>query len=88
MLLAEEDSATINDGLFAAVSDTSQGGKDLLSIRHDRQKTKPDPAPDDAKWPLTNPERRGNAAFADGHAEYITRSELHTGFHLDPYRAP
>ena len=52
---------------------------DLLAIRHDRKKV----PETEATW-KTNIDRRGNAAFVDGHAEYIARRQLHTPFYYDP----
>ncbi len=45
-------------------------------IRHDRERIKPDPRNQILK---THPNggRRGNVAFVDGHAEYVTRAEAH-----------
>ena len=86
-ILAEEDERTINDGFLAppaAASPTRPSvevpGGDMLAIRHDRQRRNPDPNNLQAiKTPSNqNNDRRGNAAFADGHAEYITRKEFHS----------
>jgi prepilin-type N-terminal cleavage/methylation domain-containing protein/prepilin-type processing-associated H-X9-DG protein len=93
-LLAEEDYSSINDGLYAPPLSNRdgvtqyRGGNDLLSIRHDRSKAKPDPAPGASKWPIPNPDRRGNAAFADGHAEFLDRKSAHNVFAIDPRVAP
>jgi prepilin-type N-terminal cleavage/methylation domain-containing protein/prepilin-type processing-associated H-X9-DG protein len=85
-ILAEEDERTINDGFLAppaAASPTRPGvevpGGDMLAIRHDRQRRNPDPNNLQAiKTPTNqNNDRRGNAAFADGHAEYISRKDFH-----------
>lgn len=56
------------------------GSLDLLSIVHDREPTQPDTG----YKPLPNPDRRGNAAFCDGHAEFITRGYAHYQGHLFP----
>jgi prepilin-type N-terminal cleavage/methylation domain-containing protein/prepilin-type processing-associated H-X9-DG protein len=61
----------------------------LLSIRHDRQRIQPDPVPT-AAGPIKliedqpNKDRKGNVAFVDGHAEYITRLEAHNRMRYDP----
>jgi prepilin-type processing-associated H-X9-DG protein len=61
----------------------------LVSIRHDRQRIEPDPVPN-AAGPLKliedqpNKDRKGNVAFVDGHAEYMTRLEAHSRPHYDP----
>ena len=87
ILLVEEAPATINDGnwlppLFDAsgtyVSGT--GSLDLLCTRHDR----PSIQPDSPSNPLPNPDRKGNAAFVDGHAEYVTRQYAHYYGHVWP----
>jgi prepilin-type N-terminal cleavage/methylation domain-containing protein/prepilin-type processing-associated H-X9-DG protein len=86
VILAEEDERTINDGFFAPPAammpgrpSIEVGGGDMLAIRHDRERRLPDPNSLDAVRLPQNPnnQRKGNAAFADGHAEYITRKELH-----------
>jgi prepilin-type N-terminal cleavage/methylation domain-containing protein/prepilin-type processing-associated H-X9-DG protein len=89
ILLAEEDPLTINDGAFVppAINPRDpngfRGGGDLMCIRHDSKKAKPD-----AGWSgqnIPNIERRGNVNFADGHAEFVSRRFLHDLSHLDPY---
>jgi prepilin-type N-terminal cleavage/methylation domain-containing protein/prepilin-type processing-associated H-X9-DG protein len=58
----------------------------LLAIRHDRNRKHPDDVPNGA-GPLRliedqpNKQCRGNAAFLDGHAAYITRLEAHSQKH-------
>ena len=92
ILLVEEDERTINDGLWAppylgirAYDVPDQAGDDMLAIRHDRRRVEPDPYGLD---PLLtrgrNNDRRGNAAFADGHAEYVPRSFAHTAEAVRP----
>jgi len=91
VLLVEEDERTINDGRwephlgnYTADYPAGERGIDLLSIRHDRQRKLPD-VPNVAGWGwIPNPERRGNAAFADGHAEWITRNQAHNKNYFDP----
>jgi len=89
IVLAEEDPLTINDGAFVPPAidphnpSNFRGGGDLLCIRHDRKKAKPD-----AGWSgqdIPNIDRRGNANFVDGHAEFVSRKYLHDLSHLDPY---
>ena len=88
IILVEEDALTINDGAWVPPAidfrDSSQniGGGDLLCIRHDRKKAKPD-----AGWAmpkLPNADRRGNVNFVDGHAEFQTRKYVHDRAHIDP----
>jgi len=88
ILLVEEDPLTITDGAWMPPAidykDASQNlsGADLLCIRHDAGKVRPD-----AGWSmpnLPNVERRGNATFIDGHAEFQTRRYVHDRAHVDP----
>lgn len=92
ILLVEEDERTINDGLWAppyvgkrSFDVPDQSGDDMLAIRHDRRRVEPDPY---GLAPLLNGgrnnDRRGNAAFADGHAEYVPRSFAHTAEAVRP----
>jgi len=79
IILAEEDEGSINDGLWAPGNgdvDTDGAAKDLLAIRHDRKKAYPD---DRAQvvGQHANADRRGNASFVDGHAEFIARRDAH-----------
>jgi len=93
VILAEEDERTINDGLFAPPAQnypfrpglTDIDGGDMLAIRHDTQRQPNDPMGlGSIVSNHPNSKRRGNAAFADGHAEYITRKELHSLMRLHP----
>jgi prepilin-type processing-associated H-X9-DG protein len=88
ILLAEEDPLTINDGAWVAPAIDYRdgkdiGGSDLLCIRHDGYKAKPD-----AGWSgrdIPNIERRGNVNFVDGHAEFVSRKFAHDRGRIDPY---
>jgi prepilin-type N-terminal cleavage/methylation domain-containing protein/prepilin-type processing-associated H-X9-DG protein len=93
VLIAEEDSSWINDGLFAAPAVSKRTGidptfgADMLSVRHDSKRRTPDQPGYDglaAQAPEANGQRKGNAAFADGHAEYISRYELHDVTRIRP----
>jgi len=97
IVLDEEDPLTINDGHWAPPiinpsnpndPDTNSGGGDLLGIRHDMIKAKPDTAtpPPYSATHFPNYDKRGNVAFADGHAEFVTREYAHDPNHLDPLR--
>ncbi|MDB5297115.1 MAG: epsG 2 [Phycisphaerales bacterium] len=86
ILLVEEDESSINDGNFAPGGGdptTTGTARDLLSIRHDRKKVVPDPR-DQQLTTHPNGERRGNAAFVDGHAEFIPRIAAATLKYFDP----
>jgi prepilin-type N-terminal cleavage/methylation domain-containing protein/prepilin-type processing-associated H-X9-DG protein len=88
IILVEEDPLTINDGAWVPPAidyrDGSQNlnNSDLLCIRHDGNKAKPD-----AGWSfpdIPNMERRGNVNFIDGHAEFVSRKYAHDLAHIDP----
>jgi prepilin-type N-terminal cleavage/methylation domain-containing protein/prepilin-type processing-associated H-X9-DG protein len=88
ILLVEEDPLTINDGCWVPplidYRDATQNlaGSDLLCIRHDAQKARPD-----VGWTFPNIpsiERRGNVTFIDGHAEFQSRKFVHDRAHVDP----
>ena len=82
VMVAEEDFVTINDGLWAPPYHDgvrTSGGMmwgDLLSIYHDSKGAK-FPEQSDMRYPIPNWERRGNAAFCDGHAEFVSRRVAH-----------
>jgi prepilin-type processing-associated H-X9-DG protein len=80
ILLVEEDERTIDDGNWTAVGN-GEDTQNKLAIRHDRSRAKPD---NQANWPK-NLDRRGNVAFLDGHADYVTRSYAHDSKHFDPF---
>ena len=81
ILLFEEDYFTVDDGNF--LPDAPLASYNLLSIRHDRRKSQPD----NVAGPFPpNPNHRGNAAFVDGHAEYVPRVYAHDAAHYLPKR--
>ncbi len=85
IIVAEEDYRTINDGQWYPGYVTGGAwvvGTDYLSIRHEARTKYPDVPT--ASVPLPNPEARGNAAFVDGHAEYVARNYAHTQAHAWP----
>jgi prepilin-type N-terminal cleavage/methylation domain-containing protein/prepilin-type processing-associated H-X9-DG protein len=69
MLFYEEDETTIDDGHGNPT--TSGTGSNLLAIRHDFNRKRPD------QGLTNNADRRGNVAFCDGHAEYYDRRTMH-----------
>jgi prepilin-type processing-associated H-X9-DG protein len=76
VLLLEEDSSTLDDGHCSADWPGRFNGQltNLLSIRHDRWG-----AEDDTKKSSTflpNAKRRGNVAYCDGSARYVSRNEI------------
>jgi prepilin-type processing-associated H-X9-DG protein len=58
-------------------------GYDWLAIHHDRRRKSPDTVPA-AGSPIPNPDRRGNVAFLDGHADYVPRSMAHNERYVIP----
>ena len=54
---------------------------DLLAIRHDPKRRTPD---NESTGLTLNGDRRGNASFVDGHAEYIARRTFHTPQYYEP----
>jgi prepilin-type N-terminal cleavage/methylation domain-containing protein/prepilin-type processing-associated H-X9-DG protein len=85
----EEDAFTINDGWWGPQLTMPNGqgqymgwgpGGDLADIRHDRSKA----APDVNTLPVPNAGRRSNAAFLDGHAEFIPRTQAHNAYYVVP----
>jgi prepilin-type processing-associated H-X9-DG protein len=86
IILAEEAISTVNDGHW--YPGWVSGGiwqitpaVDLLSIRHEPTRST---RPDTASPPISNPERRGNVAFIDGHADFVQRKYAHTREHAWP----
>jgi len=88
IILVEEDPLTVNDGAWVPPAIDYRDGSqnlpngDLLCIRHDQHKAKPD-----AGWSfpnIPNIERRGNVNFIDGHAEFVSRKVAHDLSHIDP----
>jgi prepilin-type N-terminal cleavage/methylation domain-containing protein/prepilin-type processing-associated H-X9-DG protein len=86
LLLVEESRETINDGHWDA---GSYGGTswhldfDRLSIRHDDTQLDSKPIVTGA---ISDPFKRGNASFCDGHVEFITRQTAHDPAHVVPFQ--
>jgi prepilin-type N-terminal cleavage/methylation domain-containing protein/prepilin-type processing-associated H-X9-DG protein len=78
ILWYEEDEVTIDD---CNASPEDNGSINLLAIRHDSRRKVPETT---ANWKTLNPDCRGNAAFCDGHAEYIDRLTFHSPQTYDP----
>lgn len=75
IIIVEESENSLDDGNWAPQL-VGTNIENFLSIRHDRR-VKQDGAP------LDN-DRRGNAALADGHAEYISRENSRDRTYYDP----
>ena len=76
IMLVEEDPSSLNDGVWDPYS------TDRLSIRHDVAPKYPDT--DSRAGSPPNPSFRGNAAFVDGHAEFLPRSDAQSQPFYDP----
>ena len=78
ILLVEEDEVSINDGLWNGGNGdiSTSTARDLLAIRHDNKKVTPE-ANTQVIRDHPNGQRRGNAAFVDGHAEFVPRTIAH-----------
>jgi prepilin-type N-terminal cleavage/methylation domain-containing protein/prepilin-type processing-associated H-X9-DG protein len=98
VMMAEESSATIDDGLFVLINISNGSaaslGPDFLSVRHDFSAKKPDTfaaingslSGYDATVGIYNARGKGNVVFCDGHADYVTREFVSspTLHHWDP----
>ena len=77
IILIDESNDTADDGCWAWQSNFGSSGgvqRNVMSNRHDR-----------SKEAIANPQAgRGNATFADGHAEFIARRSSFDPFHFDP----
>jgi prepilin-type N-terminal cleavage/methylation domain-containing protein/prepilin-type processing-associated H-X9-DG protein len=79
ILVVEEDYKNINDGSWAGKPNNTLGDptlnppNDYLAIHHDGKRILPD---DDTNW-VRNLDKRGNVAFLDGHAEFLSRRIAH-----------
>ena len=78
VLFYEEDENTVDD---CHASMDANSAIDLLAIRHDRLRKLPD---NEANGLTLNGDRRGNAAFCDGHVEYVDRVWFHDPKRYDP----
>lgn len=84
ILLVEEDSRTINDGGWFPGSYIGNQWSvywDWLSIRHDNWEQEFDVP---GTGVLPHPDKRGNAAFLDGHVEFIPRALAHDPSYVVP----
>ncbi len=74
ILLVEEAEGTVEDGCFDPTD-----GKRLLAVRHDHTARTPPDSPAgfvvvNGVWTVWNGNCKGNVAFCDGHADYVTRA--------------
>ena len=82
ILLLEEAEATIDDGAWDPTQSGNRTGEDYLSTRHFAKPRNPEPT---GKL-LSRPDRseKGVVAFADGHAEPVTRADTWQPMYYDP----
>lgn len=90
IFMVEEDYRTINDGLWSPITGNANTGAtvpgfDWMAIHHDRKRKEPDVV-GPAGTPIPNKDRRGNAAFLDGHADYVPRSMAHDAKYVIPWK--
>lgn len=83
ILFYEEDPRSIDDG--EGTLDTTIA-INLLSIRHDNAGVEKDDMA--VGGALSNANRKGNVAFADGHVEAYSRNEAHSAIHFMPLKKP
>ena len=92
IIVYEADERAVRDGRGQLQSPAIGNNVDniigMLSIRHDRTRVQPDDPPTSVGQQRIedqiNRDRKGNAAFVDGHAEYITRLQASSRDHYDP----
>ncbi len=81
ILLVEEDENSVNDGNWnpGNTSNSITGGtaRDLVAIRHDRPVTGVADSRDQNFTTHPHGGKRGNVAFVDGHAEFVSRLVAH-----------
>ena len=87
IVFAEEDFATLNDGTWAPIGIGMTGfGFDWLASVHEKYKKPPtgETVTEAGISPGTDPalEARGNAAFCDGHVDFVTRRFAHQRKHV------
>jgi prepilin-type N-terminal cleavage/methylation domain-containing protein/prepilin-type processing-associated H-X9-DG protein len=87
IILTEENELTINDGLWAPgnYTDASKASWtvqwDYLSVRHDTRKAEYSTP---TVGVLPEKDKRGNVAFVDGHADFVSRRYAHSPQQLLP----
>jgi len=88
IIVAEENELTINDGLWAPgnYTDASKASWtvqwDYLSVRHDTRKAEYSTP---TQGVLPEKAKRGNVAFVDGHADFVSRRYAHSPQQLLPF---
>jgi prepilin-type processing-associated H-X9-DG protein len=86
VLIVDESNQTINDGHFDPGTYTISTGvftvnQDRLSLRHD---TTAKEATVVQTGVVAVPDGRGNVTFCDGHADFLSRAEVHSAAHAIP----
>jgi prepilin-type processing-associated H-X9-DG protein len=84
ILLYEEMELSLDD---ASAKADGTSPNNMLSVRHDRQRTFPDAPPNNTTIP--NPNRLGNVVYCDGHAASVPRKYVNdysnTKRYIDPF---
>jgi prepilin-type N-terminal cleavage/methylation domain-containing protein/prepilin-type processing-associated H-X9-DG protein len=82
ILLIEEAESTMDDGAWDPTQAGNRTGEDYLSTRHFAKQRNPEPT---GKLPgRADRNDRGVVAFADGHAEPVTRADTWQPMHYEP----
>ena len=91
IMLYEEDERALTDGRgqldSPAIGNNPANIIGMLAIRHDHQRKQPDNTlygPTGLIATQINKDCKGNAAFVDGHCDYVTREYASTLAHYDP----
>jgi prepilin-type N-terminal cleavage/methylation domain-containing protein/prepilin-type processing-associated H-X9-DG protein len=92
IIVYEEDERCARDGRgqmeSPAIGNNPANVIGLLAIRHDRNRVNPDDVPSSVGQQLiedqVNRERKGNVAYVDGHADYVSRLIAHSRASVDP----
>jgi prepilin-type N-terminal cleavage/methylation domain-containing protein/prepilin-type processing-associated H-X9-DG protein len=82
ILLLEESQLSIDDGAWDPTQAGNRSGEEYLSTRHFAKLRNPEPT--GKLLGRADRSERGMAAFADGHAESITRADTWQPMHYDP----
>lgn len=85
ILVIDEDVTAVNDGCWhSGDGEYPDGGMTSVSVRHDRGREYGDWR-NDSQYLYRG---RGNAAFADGHCDFVERRQLVLPVYYNPTRSP
>ena len=82
ILLIEESEASMDDGAWDPTQAGNRTGEDYLSTRHFAKKRNPEPT--GKLLDRRDRSEKGVVAFADGHAEPVTRADTWQPMHYEP----